>query len=436
MVANKSYQFDRSNSLREEARKIIPLGAQTFTRSYTQFPFNYTPLFIKKGHGSRIWDVDGNEYVDMLSGLLSVVLGYGDVDVNQAIIDQLNNGITFSLSSELELDLAKLLIDTIPSAEMVRFGKNGSDCTSAAIRLSRHVTKKDRIAVCGYHGWHDWYAGVTTKYHGIPKAVSQLTHSFEYNNIESLNALFKEFPNEFAAVIMEPMNVDEPQDEFLAKVKELTHKNGALLVFDEVIAGFRFAEGGGQSLFNVTPDLSVFGKAMANGMPLSVLVGKAERMKHLEEVFYSSTFAPETLSLAASIATIKKIKEKNVVAKLWSYGDDLRKCVNALIEKYNLQDLISLKGIAPWIIVTFKDHPKASRTLLRTFFQKEMIGNGVFILTSHNINYAYDEKDFSLILNAYEETFAKLNDLMAANKLAESLNTQLLEPVFTVRKYS
>lgn len=433
---NKSIDFTNSNRLRDESRKIIPLGAQTFTRSYTQFPYDHTPLFIVKGKGSHIWDVDGNEYIDLLSGLLSVVLGYCDQDVDNAIKNQLNNGITFSMSSEFELDLAKLLIDLIPSAEMVRYGKNGSDCTSAAIRLARHVTKRDRIAVCGYHGWHDWYAGVTTLHHGIPDAVSRLTHSFDYNNIESLHRLFKEFPNEFAAVIMEPMNLDKPENSFLHAVKELTHKNGALLVFDEVITGFRFDIGGAQTLFDVTPDLSVFGKAMANGMPLSALVGKAGIMHHLQEVFYSSTFAPETLSLAAAIATITKIKEKDVILKLRTYGATLRNKVNDLIKKYNLSDTIVLKGEDPWVVVTFKDHARASRAQLRTLFQKEMISSGTFILTSHNINYAHDENDLHFILNSYDFALSKIATVLEENSIEATLGIKVLEPVFTVRKYN
>lgn len=435
MVDTQS-MFDRSNVLREEARKLIPLGAQTFTRSYTQFPFNHSPLFIKQGKGSHIWDVDNNEYVDLLSGLLSVILGYCDDDVNAAIKKQLDCGITFSLSSELELELAKLLINLIPSAEMVRYGKNGSDCTSAAIRLARHLKKRDRIAVCGYHGWHDWYAGVTSLNSGIPKAVKELTHSFEYNNIDSLLKLFTEYPDEFAAVIMEPMNLEEPKDQFLQKVQDLTSKNGALLIFDEVITGFRFALGGAQSLFGVTPDLSVFGKAMANGMPLSVLVGQEEYMKHLEEIFYSSTFAPETLSLAAAIATINKLKEKDVISKIWNYGADLKQRVEKIIKEHGLTEVIALKGIVPWIVVTFQDQPNASRSLLRTFFQKEMISKGIFILTSHNINYAHDEKDMHLIESAYEATLSKLAELLKQNKLQEAVGTKILEPVFSVRKYN
>lgn len=431
----KNISFTNSNLLREKARSIIPLGAQTFTRSYTQFPYNFSPLFLKRADKAHIWDVDDNEYVDLLSGLLSVILGYQDDDVNQAIIKQMQNGITFSLSSELEIELAELLIDIIPSAEMVRYGKNGSDCTSAAIRLARHCTKKDYVAVCGYHGWQDWYVGTTSLNNGVPKAVQDLTHTFEYNNIGSLEDLFKKFPNKFAAVIMEPMNLDLPQNNFLQQVQEITHKNNALLIFDEVITGFRFALGGAQELFSVTPDLSIFGKAMANGMPLSVLVGKAIYMRHLEQVFYSSTFAAETLSLAASIATIKKIKKENVLSKIWKYGADLKQQVQALIDQYSLNDVVKLKGLEPWIIVTFQDHDKASRAVLRTFFQKEMISQGVFILTSHNINYSHTEKDKETILAAYVNTFSKMSQLLENGDIQVDLGTKIIEPVFSVRKY-
>ena len=427
--------FDRSNQLRDEVLNIIPLGAQTFTRSYTQFPYNYSPLFVTRGEGSHIWDVDNNEYIDLLSGLLSVILGYCDPDVNKAISDQLQKGITFSLSSELEAELANLLIKHIPSAEMVRFGKNGSDCTSASIRLARYVTKRDHVGMCGYHGWHDWYAGITTLHHGVPDVVSQLAHTFAYNDIDSLQKIFDGFPEQVAAIIMEPINIEEPKDGFLEKVRELADKNGTLLIFDEVITGFRYDIGGAQTYFSVTPDLSVFGKAMGNGMPISALVGKKIYMQNMTKIFFSSTFAPETLSLAASIETIKKISRENVIDKIWEKGNYLKKHVNKFIQKHQLENFIKLKGLAPWVIVTFHDYPHVSAAVLRTLFQKEMIQNGILILTSHNINYALSEEDMNKILEVYDKTLCKISELIRTSKLDESLDTKLLEPVFTVRRY-
>ncbi len=434
MLNKANPKFQKSQSALRNALRLIPLGAQTFSRSHTQFPEGHSPLFATKGKGSKIWDVDGNEYIDMLSGLNSVILGYQDPDVDSAIKDQLSKGITFSLSTELELELAALLVDLIPCAEMVRYGKNGSDCTTGAISLARHITKKERVAVCGYHGWHEWYVASTSMDGGIPLAVKELTHAFRYNDISSLEALFKKYPEEFAAIIMEPMNSDEPKDDFLQKVKDLTHKHGALFIFDEVITGFRFALGGAQELFNVTPDLAIFGKAMGNGMPISVLVGKEKYMKHIEEVFFSSTFGAESLSLAASIVTIKKLRDKKVLEYTWAYGEKLKDAVQTIIDKHDLGYVMVLRGLAPWVIISFKETPQISQNALRTFFQKEMINEGIFILSSHNITLSFDEKDFQKIKNAYEKILPKMALSLKEKNLIERLESPILEPVFTVRK--
>lgn len=212
-------------------------------------------------------------------------MGYGDSRINEAVRKQLRLGTILSLPGKLEAEVSELIVELVPSAEMVRFGKNGSDATSAAIRLARAFTKRDHIVVCGYHGWQDWYIGSTTRDKGVPNAVSSLTHKFEYNNIESLASVFTTYKNRVAAVIMEPMNSTYPNPGFLEEVLRLTHQAGALLIFDETITGFRFAKGGAQELFGITPDLSTFGKGMANGFPLSAVVGRRDVMLEMEEVF-------------------------------------------------------------------------------------------------------------------------------------------------------
>ena len=271
-------KFKKSQQLLQRSLNVIPIGSQTFSKSYLQYPKGLSPLFLKKGLGSYVWDVDDNKYIDLVNGLLPIVLGYCDTDVDNAIKNQLEKGIVFSLSTELEIKLAEKLIYHIPSAEKVRFGKNGSDATSAAIRLARAYTKRDRVAICGYHGWHDWYIGSTTRNIGVPSAVSELSHRFKYNDIDSLQKLFRNYKNEFAAVIMEPMNTEIPTNNFLNEVQLLSKKNGALFILDEIITGFRYDLGGAQKLFGLTPDLSTFGKSMGNGMPISAIVGKAEIM--------------------------------------------------------------------------------------------------------------------------------------------------------------
>ena len=300
--------FTVSHSLLDRARKTVPLGCQTFSKSALQLPRGCAPLFLSHGDGGRVWDVDGNRYVDLICGLLPVVLGYRDPDVDAAITAQLANGISFSLATELEIELAERLVEIIPCAEMVRYGKNGSDATAAAVRLARAHTGRDRIAVSGYHGWQDWYIGTTTRNMGVPQAVGALTHSFPAGDCAALDTLLRRHPGDFAAVMVEPMTALEPGGESFQALADVVHHHGALLIFDEVITGFRYALGGVQSLIGVTPDLACFGKAMANGMPLSAVVGRAEVMRGMEEIFFSTTFGGETLSLAAAIAVVDKMR--------------------------------------------------------------------------------------------------------------------------------
>jgi glutamate-1-semialdehyde 2,1-aminomutase/spore coat polysaccharide biosynthesis protein SpsF len=242
-----------------------------------------------------------------------IILGHNYPSVTDAVMQQMQDGTTFSLPHPLEVELAEMLVDIIPCAEMVRFAKNGSDATSGAVRLARAYTGRDIIACCGYHGWQDWYIGTTTRNRGVPKVVQELTVPFEYNNIESLKRIFSEHPGQVAAVIMEPFGVEEPRDGFLQEVRDLALHDRALLIFDEIITGFRLALGGAQEYFGITPDLACLGKAMGNGYPIAAVVGPSEIMQLFDEVFFSFTFGGETVSLAAAIATISEMRQKDVI---------------------------------------------------------------------------------------------------------------------------
>ncbi|HUE19460.1 MAG TPA: aminotransferase class III-fold pyridoxal phosphate-dependent enzyme, partial [Stellaceae bacterium] len=277
-----SERYKKSEELLQRALRVIPLGSQTFSKSFTQYPLGVSPYFIQRGKGGHVWDVDGNEYVDFVNGLCAVTLGYDDADVTRAVKAQLEDGVIFTLPHPLEMQVAEAIVDMVPCAEMVRFGKNGSDVTAAAVRLARAFTGRDHVAVCGYHGWQDWYIGSTARNRGVPEAVRRLTHGFTYNDLESLKRVLTEHSGDVAAVILEPMNSQAPKDGFLEGVKELAHRHGALLVFDEVITGFRFANGGAQEFFGVTPDLACFGKGVANGYPVSAIAGRADIMKLME----------------------------------------------------------------------------------------------------------------------------------------------------------
>src|SRR5207302_3507040 len=268
-----SDRYQKSDALLKRALGIIPLGTQTFSKSKTQYALYVYPFVIAEAEGSHVWDVDGHQYIDFVNGLGAVTLGYNDPDVNRALQKQLEQGVIFSLPHPIEIEAAEEITKMIPCAEMVRFGKNGSDATAGAVRLARAYAKRDHIAVCGYHGWQDWYIGTTSRSLGVPEATRKLTHKFTFNDLDSLRAIFKEWPGQVAAVMMEPMNMTEPKTGFLESVKELAHEQGSLLIFDETITGFRFSNGGAQDYFHVTADLATFGKGIANGYPLSAVTG-------------------------------------------------------------------------------------------------------------------------------------------------------------------
>lgn len=426
-------RYTKSNELLERALKRIPIGSQTFSKSYLQYPRGAAPMFLERGQGSQVWDVDGNQYVDFVNGLLPVILGYCDPDVDAAVQSQLKKGVSFTLPTSLEIELAELLAELIPCAEQTRFFKNGSDATSAAIRVARASTGRDRIAVCGYHGWQDWYIGSTLRNKGVPEATRQLTHTFTYNDKFSLNNLLNDYPGEFAAVIMEPMNVAEPADDFLNSCKNLAHSHGALFVFDEIISGFRFDIGGAQTLFGVTPDLASFGKSMANGYPVSALVGKAEYMKEMEEVFLSGTFGGEAVSLAAAIATIKKMQREPVHEHLKNQGAKVKANLANLISKHGLGHCLSESGHQTWSFLNVKDTPEASLWEIKTLYLQEVLALGVLTLGSHNMSYAHTDEDIAKLAGAQDFALGRIREALDSGDLKSFLAGPALVPLFRVR---
>lgn len=426
-------RYQQSEQLLERARKVIPLGAQTFSKSVTQFPFGASPYFAERGKGSRLWDVDGNEYIDFVNALASVTLGYADDDVNGAVHKQIDDGTIFSLSHRLEIEVAEKIVEMVPCAEMVRFGKNGSDATAGAIRVARAHTGRDHVAVCGYHGWQDWYIGSTSRNLGVPGATRELTHTFAYNNLDSLQKLFDEFPGQIAAVIMEPMNVFYPEEGFLEGVKDVTHENGALLVFDETVTGFRYANGGAQELFGVTPDLATFGKGLANGYPVSAVVGKREYMMLMEEIFFSFTFGGETASLAAAKATLEKLQREPVIAQMGARGEILLSSLNALIDKHGVGSVFSTAGHPSWTFLLIKETERYNPFEIKTLLMQEMLQRGVLTLGSHNLSYSHSAEDVDLLMTAYDEVFPMIRSALEDGNLHTLLQCEPLKPLFKVR---
>lgn len=425
--------FTKSEAALARAEKTIPLGSQTFSKSRTQYPHGVSPYFITHAKGSRVWDVDGNEYIDFVSSLASITLGYQDPDVTNAVRTQLDSGVIFSLPHPLEAEVAELICEMVPCAEMVRFGKNGSDATSGAIRVARAFTGRDHVAVCGYHGWQDWYIGSTARNRGVPEATRALTHTFAYNDLESLRKVLAQQPGGFAAVILEPMNVAHPQPGFLEGVKALAHEHGALLVFDETITGFRYANGGAQAFFGVTPDLATFGKGLANGYPVSAVAGRRDVMKLMEEIFFSFTFGGETLSLAAAKATLLKLKREPVAETLAARGNAILAGAGEVIKTHRLDDVFSLSGHPSWTFLNLKEARGHSVFEIKTLLMQEMHQRGFLTVGTHNVNYAHSEADIAALVLAYGEVLPMIGHALDQGRLRSLLRCEPLVPLFKLR---
>lgn len=429
-IKAKKIPIKKSLSLKNKASRLIPDCSQTFSKGPSQFVQNVAPVFLEKGRGSHVWDVDGNEFIDYAMALGPVILGHNYPEVNSAVKRAIEKGVTFSLPNPLEVELARILTEVIPCAQMVRFGKNGSDATSGAVRVARAFTGRDKIACCGYHGWQDWYIASTSRNMGIPIDVRKLTLTFAYNKIETLEKIFRENRNQVACVIMEPVGIEEPRDNFLQKVKEVTHKNGALLIFDEVVTGFRLSLGGAQEYFGVTPDLACVGKAMGNGFPISAVVGRRGIMELFEEIFFSFTFGGEIASIAAAIETINVLKSRDVISFLWEQGRRIKDGYNVLTREYGLEKYTRCAGLSPRSVISFKDGKGSEDLLLKSLFQQECIKRGILFTGAHNICFSHSNPDIDYTLRVYNTVLAIIRDALKKNKVRALLKGEAVRPVF------
>jgi glutamate-1-semialdehyde 2,1-aminomutase/spore coat polysaccharide biosynthesis protein SpsF len=423
----------RSQEWLARARQVVPGCAQTFSKGYTQFVQGVSPVFLERGKGARVWDVDGNEYIDYIQGLLPNILGYAHDEVNAAVTAQLAQGHSFSLPHRLEVEVAERLTKIIPCAEMVRFGKNGSDATAGAVRAARAHTGRERIACCGYHGWQDWYVGSTPRHKGVPGAVRALTHPFPYNDLAALETLLSSHSGEFAAVIMEPVNFIEPEPGYLAGVKEQAHKHGALLIFDEICTGFHLGLGGAQKRLGVTPDLACFGKAMGNGFPIACVVGRAEVMKVFEDVFFSFTFGGEVASLAAAAKVMDILETTDALWQIESNGQRLQEGFNALAKHAGLGERYACVGYPSWSLLKYRDATGQDSFLERSLFQQETAKRGLLLLATHNMTAAHDNAVVERTLEIYAEVFKTLGGWLSDADPARFLEGPMIQPVFKVR---
>lgn len=427
-------RYRQSALLLRRALETIPLASQTFSKSKVFYPEGASPLFVERAAGSRLWDVDGNEYIDFVSGLGAILLGYNTEEVTEAVCKQLQNGVTFTLPHKLEMEVAELLVDMIPCAGMVRFGKNGSDATAAAMRLARACTGRDHIAVCGYHGWHDWYIGSTSRHLGVPEDVRALTHTFSYNDTDSLTQVFSSHPNRIAAVILEPMSSTPPRAGFLEEVRKITHEQGALLVFDEIVTGFRMAAGGAQEFFGVTPDLATVGKGMGNGFPVSAVVGRADIMRRMEDIFFSGTFGGETISLAASKAVLETVLRDKVPEALRQRGEVLAAGLEALLHKHRVREIFRCDGYPAQVCLNVADAGGYTAWEIRTLFMQETCVRGILTLGAHTLSHTHSDDDIRKLLDVYDEILPLIRNAVRDRRLHEILEAKPLEPLFQVRQ--
>jgi glutamate-1-semialdehyde 2,1-aminomutase len=424
---NESYPpIEKSKELLKKAEGLIPAYTQTLAKGPTQWVKGVAPHYLVKGKGSHVWDADGNEYIDYNMGIGPLVLGYCYPDVDEAIKNQLEDGITFSLMHPLEVEVAELVKSVVPNVESVRYSKTGCDITTAAVRVARAFTKREKVLCCGYHGWHDWYISVTDRNAGIPKAVQDLTFTFNYNNIESL---IDSIDDETACVILEPFVFEEEKNDFLMKVREVCDEYGALLIFDEMWTGFRIAVGGAQQFFNVRADMACFSKAIANGMPISVLTGRQDVMKLFDkDVFFFTTFGGEALSLAASKATMNIIRDKNVPDYLAKQGEKLKSGYNKIAEELGM-NYTKCSGYNCRTIITF-DAFAGNPLEMKSLVQQEMIKRGILWGGFHNMCFSHSFEDIEYTLKVYQDVLPVLKKAVEEKNVKGYLKGDPVEPVF------
>jgi glutamate-1-semialdehyde 2,1-aminomutase len=403
-------QFENSNELRTRAHALIPGGCHTYAKGDDQYPV-LSPGFVVRGCGSHVWDVDGNEYIEYGLGNRSVALGHAFPRVVDAAQRELSRGANFTRPSVIEVEAAEAFLDLIPNAEMVKFCKDGSDATTAALKLARAHTGRDMVACCRdqpFFATNDWFMGTTPLDAGIPERTKKMTVTFEYGKIESVQQLFDTYPNQIAGLIMEPAKYQDPAPGYLNSVRELCHRNGSLFILDEMITGFRWHNQGGQGLYGVDPDLSCWGKALANGFSVSALAGKREFMElggllhpHERVFLLSTTHGAETHGLAAAIATIQTYQSEPVIETLYARGQRLIDEGTQVIRRHGLEKFVRIEGKPCCLVVTTSDAEGKPSQSLRSLFLQETIARGV-LMTSLVVSYSHTDEDIDRTLEAMD----------------------------------
>lgn len=421
----------KSQELYKQAKRIIPGGTQLLSKRPELFSLGVWPPYYSKAKGAEVWDLDGHKYVDMsISGIGANVLGYADPDVNRAVKSAIDRGSSSSLNCAEEVELAKLLCRIHQWAQQVRFARGGGEAMAIAVRIARAFTGRDTVAICGYHGWHDWYlaANLGTENAlgehllpglspaGVPKALKGTTQTFRYNELESLERLVADHRNDLAAIVMEPIRSVYPQPGFLEGVRKIANHTKAVLIFDEVSSGFRMNTGGTHLLFKVAPDIAVFSKAMGNGYPIAAIIGRKNAMDAAQGTFISSTMWTECIGPVAALATIKKFQANKVAIHLIEIGKRVQEGWAQAATKSGLK--IKVSGIYPLSHFIFDNQENLT---MKAYFIQEMLKKGFLASNLFYSMYAHTSKHVEEYLKAVEEVFKKMYVLQARKKLRDSL---------------
>jgi len=412
--------MNKSQQLYERARRVIPWGTQTNAKRPDEALLDVMPCFIEEGDGCRIRDVDGRWYIDYRSALGPIILGYRHPGVDAAVRAQMERGVLFSMASPIEIDVAERLVAELPGIEQVRFVKTGNEANACAIRLARAFTGRDRIVTCGYHGHSDWFScgegpeplWTRREGNGVPRTLDAFVRRIPYGDVAEAEQIFEEWGEEIAAVLMVPYDWNENVAAiFVERLRDLTSTHGALLLFDQVLTGFRLARGGAQEFFGVIPDLSTYGKAIANGYPLSAYGGRRDVMKKLYDVTLTTTYAGETLSLAAAEATLTTIQDEPVLEHIWEMGERLKAGFDRAAQERGLQ--ARSFGLPPAVQFRFSEDPARDESTRRSFF-RELFLRGIFAARPFLLSYAHQRADVDETIEAMEEAL----DVLAEARVA------------------
>ena len=440
-TVQSAHSVERSLEVYERARAVIPGITQLISRRPARAALGTSPIYAERAKGCRIWDLDGNEYVDWMSAVGPIILGYADDVVDNAVKEQIEKGSIYSIVHETGVELAEELVRLVPSAEMVRFAKGGGEACTIAVRIARGVTGRDKVLFCGYHGWHDWYQAANLGSEklashlftgieptGVPQALEGTALPFEQGNLDMLEDLLKENEGEVACIIMEPMRTELPPPGYLESVRELATRHEVVLIFDEVSSGFRIALGGAQEYMGVTPDISVFAKAISNGYPMAAVVGKREFMEPAARMFISSAYWDDNIGQVAALTTLRELQRRDAVAHFERVGASFKERINQVAQDVGLD--AECVGIAAHPGIRFHVDDEEMTKKVSTLFVQENARRGLILSTGFFFNMAHDDEALDFTEAAVRESFGIIKEGLDKSRLDELLEGEVQEDSF------